>query len=194
MALVQAFRLQFPNCALGIKEGLSHALREWLLLDRLDFALLFNPVHNAQLTFAPFRSEPVMLVGGPTAILPERIHVSDLAQYPLIIPSQPNALRRLVETEAARLGLQLDIVLEIDGIPSLLDLIALDLGYGVLFRSALQGPNLPPGLKAVPLARPELRTHLFVATASQRPLTLLAEQTLALIDTIIPGQRPIVVN
>ncbi|SEJ40379.1 LysR family transcriptional regulator, nitrogen assimilation regulatory protein [Azotobacter beijerinckii] len=183
--LVSAFRERFPGCALGIKEGLSHSMREWLLLGRLDFALLFNPAHSAPLHYEHIHSEPLMLIGAASSNLPDTVAMQDLGSYPLIIPSEPHSLRRLIETQAARHAIILDVCLEIDSIPSLLDLIDLGMGYGVLFQSALVGRgNLPEGLKAAQIVDPPIPTHLFIATSEQRPLSRLAEKTLAMVREI----------
>jgi LysR family nitrogen assimilation transcriptional regulator len=160
-------------------------MREWLLLGRLDFALLFNPAHSAQLHYEHVHSEPLMLIGASTSDLPETVNLQDLGRYPLIIPSEPHSLRRLVETQASHHGIPLNVCLEIDSIPSVLELINLGMGYGVLFRSALAGRNnLPDGLKAAQIVEPSIPTHLFIATSEQRPLTRLAEKTLAMVREI----------
>ena len=185
VALVTAFRKRFPNCILGIKEGLTHSVREWLLLGRLDFALLFNPGQNAQLQYEHLHSEPLMLIGSQHSDLPTTVPMKDLGKFPLITPSEPHSIRRLIETEARRHEVQLDISLEIDSIPSLLELIDLDMGYGVLFRSALVNSNGQlEGLKAAQIVDPTIQTHLFLATFEQRPLSRLAEQTMALVREV----------
>lgn len=185
VALVTAFRERFPNCILGIKEGLTHSVREWLLLGRLDFALLFNPGQKAQLQYEHLHSEPLMLIGSQHSDLPTTVPMKDLGKFPLITPSEPHSIRRLIEAEATRHEVQLDISLEIDSIPSLLELIDLDMGYGVLFRSALVNSNGQlEGLKAAQIVDPTIQTHLFVATYEQRPLSRLAEHTMALVREI----------
>jgi LysR family transcriptional regulator, nitrogen assimilation regulatory protein len=185
--IVTSFQKRFPGCSIGIKEGLTHSIREWLLLGRLDFALLFNPVQNAQLCFEHLHSEPLMLVSSASSPLPEQVPLRTLGDYPLIIPSQPHSLRRLVESEAARHDVPLDVRLEIDGIPSLLELVAIGAGQGVLFRTALTNAYVPEGLIAAPIVDPVITTQLFVATVAQRPLTRLAERTLALVRQQLDG-------
>ena len=81
--------------------------------------------------------------------------------------------------------MQLNVCLEIDSIPSLLELINLDMGYGVLFRSALANRDGKlEGLKAAQIVDPSIQTHLFIATFEQRPLSRLAEQTMSLVREI----------
>jgi LysR family nitrogen assimilation transcriptional regulator len=185
VAVVSAFRERFPDCILSIKEGLTHSMREWLLLGRLDFALLFNPGHSAQLQYEHIHSEPLMLIGSQHSNLPSQVAMKDLGQYPLITPSEPHSIRRLIESEASRHEVQLNVCLEIDSIPSLLELINLDMGYGVLFRSALANRDGKlEGLKAAQIVDPSIQTHLFIATFEQRPLSRLAEQTMSLVREI----------
>jgi LysR family nitrogen assimilation transcriptional regulator len=185
VALVSTFRERFPNCILGIKEGLTHSMREWLLLGRLDFALLFNPGHSAQLQYEHIHSEPLMLIGSQHSNLSSQVAMKDLGRYPLITPSEPHSIRRLIESEASRHDVHLNVCLEIDSIPSLLELINLDMGYGVLFRSALANSDgKMEGLKAAQIVDPSIQTHLFIATYEQRPLSRLAEQTMLLIREI----------
>ncbi|HDS1789260.1 LysR family transcriptional regulator [Pseudomonas alloputida] len=181
VGIVTEFQRLFPGCALGIKEGLSHSMREWLLLGRLDFALLYNPAQNSQLSFEPVQSEPLWLVSSANMPLPAEVELSTLGDYPLIIPSQPHSLRRLIESEAARYQVELNVRLEIDGIFSLLDLVAIGAGHAVLSQVALEGPYVPPGLHSAPIVNPTINTHLFVATANQRPLTRLAALTLGMV-------------
>ena len=183
--LVSAFRDQFPNCALGVKEGLSHSIREWLLLGRLDFALLFNPAHGAPLHYEHVHSEPMMVIGSASSALPDTVLMSDLGRYPLIMPSEPHSLRRLIETHAVRHDVTLNVCLEIDSIPSLLELVHQGMGHGVLIRSALEGQdNLLEGFMAAQIVEPSIPTHLFIARSEQRPLSRLAEQTLQLVRKI----------
>ncbi|MGC1329323.1 LysR family transcriptional regulator [Pseudomonas sp.] len=185
VALVAAFRERFPHCTLGIKEGLSHSMREWLLLGRLDFALLFNPSQSAQLQYEHVHAEPLMLIGSAGLQLPPQIPMRELPGYPLITPSEPHSIRRLIEAEAARQSLALDISLEIDSIPALLELIQRGMGYGVLFQSALtRRDDSLEGFKVAPIIEPMIQTHLYVATAEQRPLSRLAAKTMAMVCEI----------
>lgn len=183
--LVTAFRERFPNCILGIKEALTHSVREWLLLGRLDFALLFNPGQNAQLQYEHLHSEPLLLIGSEHSNLPSSVDMKELCEFALITPSEPHSIRRLIEAEATRQGLQLNVTLEIDSIPSLLKLIEMNMGYGVLFRSALINSKDPfEGLKAAQIVDPTILTHLFIATFEQRPLSRLAQETMLLVREI----------
>lgn len=196
--LVTDFRAEFPRASLGVVEALTVSMYEWLLLGRLDFALLYNPPVSQQAVYEHVWSEDLYLIGrkglGGKA-MPETVKMRDLALYPLITPGQPNAIRNLLDVHCARLGVQLSIALEVDAIESLLDLVDRGMGYAVLSRNAIYGRSQRPHLRAARIVSPGLTSQLVIATAAQRPLTRLAQATMDLIKKRIQagaldGQPP----
>ena len=194
--LVEQFRERYPQASIGIVEGLSASMQEWLLLGRLDVALLYNPPINPQLEYERVRSSEMYLIGAAErkngrARLPASVRVAELAQFPLIIPSRPNVFRNLIESECARHDVRLTVALEIDSIAAVLDLVERGFGYAVLTRDALQGNQATRPLAAARIVSPAISTPLVIATAAQRPLGSLARHTIALIKSEFvesPGQ------
>ncbi|VCU72164.1 HTH-type transcriptional regulator GltR [Pigmentiphaga humi] len=188
--LVAEFRDTFPRASLGVVEALTVSMYEWLLLGRLDFALLYNPPVSQQAVYEQVWSEDLYLIGRRGLggkPMPSSVKMRELANYPLITPGQPNAIRNLLDVQCARLGVPLSIALEVDAIESLLDLVDRGMGYAVLSRNAIHGRSQRPHLRAAHIVAPTLTTQLVIATASQRPLTRLAQATIALIKRRIEG-------
>ena len=182
--LVALFRERYGEASIGIVEGLSATMQEWLLLGRLDVALLYNPPANPQLEYERIRAGDVYLIGaGDAKRFPATVRLADLARYPLIIPSRPNVFRNLIEAECARHDVKLDVTLEIDSIAAVLDLVERGFGYAVLTRDALHGHGAAPPLRAARIVSPAVTSHLVIATAAQRPLGSLARHTIALIKS-----------
>ncbi|GAA4328591.1 LysR substrate-binding domain-containing protein [Pigmentiphaga soli] len=188
--MVTRFRAAFPKASLGVVEALSLPMQEGLLLGRIDFALLYNPPGNQQITLEPIWAEDLYLIGTRQPDgkpLPASVRMRDLGRYPLIAPGQPNAIRNLFELECTRLGIPLNIALEVDSIESLLDLVDRGMGYAVLSRNAIAGRGHRPALRAAHIVAPTLPCRLMIATSAQRPLTRLAGATLELIRQQIAG-------
>ena len=187
VGLVTQFRERFAQASIGIVEGLSAQMQEWLLLGRLDVALLYNPPINPQLDYDRVRASDVYLIGAPAGSsqprLPASVRLADLAQYPLIIPSRPNVFRNLIESECARHGVKLTVALEIDSIAAVLDLVERGFGYAALTSDALHGHASARPLSAARIVSPAISTPLVIATAAQRPLSSLARHTIALIKS-----------
>ena len=104
---VSSFRR--PACRSA--KGLSINMQEWLTSGRLDIAVLYNAQPNPDIELTPLLEEELVLVQPRPAGLaqdppPGPIALKDIAQLPLVIPSRPNALRMLVESEMANLGLR----------------------------------------------------------------------------------------
>lgn len=185
--LVTHFRSDYPLASISVVEALSTSLLEWLQLGRLDCALLYNPPVNANVHYRHVHSETLYLVGSARSgiPLPDKVPLATLGSYPLIIPSHLHSVRQLVEADAAKHGVPLDIVVEIDSIRALLDLVERGVGYGVLSRNAVLSRAPGHSLRAVPIVQPNIETRLVVATPTQRPVSTITERAISMIDDAI---------
>lgn len=181
--LVEAFRARFPNAVITIAEALSLTLREWLVASRIDLALLFDPPASPALEFRLLGREALMLVGPPgTAALPARVPISALADYPLVLPSSPHALRSLVDETARKCGTTIRVVAEVDSVNSVRLLVTRGVAYSVLPESALAG--VQGRLRVARLGPPVIRNRLVLALARTRPQTRLLRETVQILERI----------
>lgn len=190
--LTRAFRVQMPDAALAISEGLSAAMRESLTNGLLDIALLYNASAGADIDTTPLLEEDLFLVQRA----PDAARVADdgaalplsaLAQVPLVIPTRPNAIRMLVESELAALGLRPQISLEIDGVAAILDLVADGAGSAVLPMNAVTTSGKRDVFTTRPVGAPRLRSRLSLAVSAQRPATLTQQAMAELIRSTLLG-------
>jgi len=182
--LIREFRQRMPEATLSITEGLSVGMQESVANGRLDIALLYNAAASTDTEITPLLEEDLLLVErqaqGVRAIA-KAIALKDIAAMPLVIPSRPNAIRMLVESGLANLGLRPRIALEIDGVAAILELVADGAGSAVLSRNAVATSGRPQAFALRPIA-PRLRTKLSLAVSSQRPATLTQKAMLELIQ------------
>ena len=182
--LIREFRQRMPEATLSITEGLSVGMQESVANGRLDIALLYNAAASTDTEITPLLEEDLFLVErqaqGVRAIA-KAIALKDIAAMPLVIPSRPNAIRMLVESGLANLGLRPRIALEIDGVAAILELVADGAGSAVLSRNAVATSGRPQAFALRPIA-PRLRTKLSLAVSSQRPATLTQKAMLELIQ------------
>jgi len=184
--LIREFRQRMPDATLSISEGLSVGMHESLATGRLDIALLYNTTPSPDIELTPLVEEPLFLVqrqiGKPRARTKARyVSLREVAKLPLVIPSRPNAIRMLVETEMANLGLRPQVALEIDGVAAILDLVEDGAGSAVLSRNAVATSPRPQAFSMRPIGTPGLRSKLSMAMSSQRPATLTQKAVLQLI-------------
>jgi LysR family nitrogen assimilation transcriptional regulator len=184
--LTRAFREKMPDAHLSISEGLTAAMQESLLNGRLDIALLYNPKSTSGLEISNLVQEELWLVQARASALqedppPPRIGLQEVAKLPLVIPSRPNAIRMHVESEMAGIGCRPCIALEIDGVTSILELVADGAGYAILSRNAVTRSINPSAFSTRPISEPKLSIQLCSVVSSLRPSTLTQQATLSLI-------------
>ncbi|NKE65155.1 LysR family transcriptional regulator [Ramlibacter sp. RBP-2] len=187
LPLIREFRQRMPEATLSISESLSIGMQEALGNGRLDIALLYNAQPSPGIELTPLLEEPLFLVERRTGrTRPKPIALREVASIPLVIPTRPNAIRMLVESELANLGCRPQVVLEVDGVSAILDLVADGAGAAILSRHAVATSPQPQTFAMRPVGTPALRSKLAVAMSSQRPATLTQQAMLRLIQELAP--------
>jgi LysR family nitrogen assimilation transcriptional regulator len=107
-----------------------------------------------------------------------------LASIPMILPSRPHGLRLVVDQVLAKSGITLNPELEVDAMPSTLNLVEKGVGYTILSYSSVHHLVEAGRIKTWSIVQPQLTRKLILATSTQRPGTIA---TRALTD-IVRGQ------
>lgn len=184
--LIREFRRRMPEATLSISESLSLGMQESLASGRLDIALLYNASPSAEIEVTPLLEEALFLVqrkpAGAAKIGKGAVPLREVAALPLVIPTRPNAIRMLVESEMANQGCHPKIALEIDGVAAILDLVADGAGSAVLSRHAVETSARPKAFVMRPIGKPPMHSKLSVAVSAHRPATLTQKAMLELIQ------------
>jgi LysR family transcriptional regulator, nitrogen assimilation regulatory protein len=194
--LLKTFRARFPNASLGLMEGLSAYIVEWVTTGRADIGVAFNPAPSPSIETRPLLEEPMFLIGARSAVARRAsvVPLRQLPRYPLVLPSRPNANRMRVDTELAYLGLKPSIALEVDGVATLLDAVREGFGHTVLPLTTLRPYNQDDYFSIRPIVRPKLMIQLSLIISAQRPTTPLTQQMLQLLPPmalpILKGEAP----
>lgn len=187
--LVDFFQRELPKAQLAIVEGLSTHIAEWIATGRVDIGLLHNPESQAAIETTPIFSESLCLVEpvgrrrGRTA--PQPLPFMELGGYPLIVPERSHAIRRLLETQAALLGLRLAIAWEVSSVGAIIDLVAAGYGHAVLAASAVEASGRDGELVARPLRDPQLVSTLSIATGATKRPSPLAKHAMRLLPELV---------
>lgn len=168
--LALALRAAFPQAQLRFIEAFSGHLLEWLSSGRLDVAILYDSGITQRLHAEPLHEERLSLIASPASLGTQtEIRFADVCNHPLILPSPPHGLRRLLEVIAREQNVKLDAVTEVDALPSILELVEAGLGWTVLPRAVVRREIEEGRLVAIPIIEPDVRRTLVLATASNRP-------------------------
>jgi LysR family nitrogen assimilation transcriptional regulator len=201
MPLVEAFRQQLPRARLAVVEGFSTHIAEWVATGRVDLGAVYDPEPAPALETAPVREEALCLVSAATPSArrrarsePAEAHVlefAELPRYPLIVPERAHTFRRLLEAQAARQGLKLDVAWEMSSVQSILELVRAGYGHAVLTESAVRASGRAADYRVRPLVRPQLVTALCLAVSAHKPATPLRRHAMRLLlELLRPGAPP----
>ena len=188
--LVRAFRERFPNASFGVVEGLSDHLMEWLAVGRVDFALVYSSTASSALELQPLREEQMYLVAARHAKQGQRligpaVGLAEVARAELVIPARPHSIRTLLDSALADAGLKARVALEIESVPTILDLVQHDGFKAVLTLNAIRRSGSEDAFHVRPIGKPRLKTTLRLATSAQRPRGPLMEQAMALVKELV---------
>jgi LysR family transcriptional regulator, nitrogen assimilation regulatory protein len=160
------------------------SMNEGLRAGRLDMGVLYNAQPSPDLEIEIVHEDALVLFSarperGPHATrahplaakLKAQMTLQAIAALPLIIPSRPNAFRLLIETEMMRVGCKPNILVEIDGLNSILDLVREGMGFAVLPPYTLKNFQGTHPFVTHQIIRPKLLSQLMLAWSSQRPRT-----------------------
>lgn len=168
--IIKTFRERLPDANLIVTEGLTANLQERLQLGRLNIALLHNPLFVSELDYELLINVHLMLItrsDNPIFQNKYSISADDLEKIPLIIPSENNTFRQLLDSEMAKRHKKPNIVLEVDSKELILDLVIDGLGNSILLPMVLALGQTSRVLKAIPISDPELPCHLYMATSNK---------------------------
>lgn len=187
--LVKAFGQALPNVSLATVEGLSVYMLEWLNVGRVDCALVYNAPSSPTLDLQPLLDEQLFLVAPQSTKsakkLRKTITLAELAEYPLVIPSRPHALRMSVENALASVDQKIRVAHEIESIPAVIDLVRQGYGYAVLPLNAVRSTEWASEVMVKPVLSPTLKTSLSMATSAQRPRSPLMRKAMSVLGDIV---------
>jgi LysR family tcuABC transcriptional regulator len=115
-------------------ESLSGDLASMLSSRQLDLAVLFETGAPRRWSVLPLVDERLFLIG--LSSMPElqpdlpgsRVHIAQLGEVPLVLPSGLHGLRAVVDAAFARVRCEPRIVMEVDGLAVLMDAVRAGIG------------------------------------------------------------------
>jgi LysR family hydrogen peroxide-inducible transcriptional activator len=143
--LVADLRRRAPGVHLRIVEGASERLAAEVLAGDLTQAIVTEPIDDRRLRVETVLEEALVGVAPIGHSLPRgSVPLAALNALGLVVPPLANPLRSEIEAAAARQGVTLDVVVEVEGIRLIADLVAAGAGAAVLPETAV-----PEGLAGV---------------------------------------------
>lgn len=149
--LVGSLRRRAPGVRLRINEGTSERLVAEVLSGQLAQAIVTAPVLGDRLISEHLLDE--RLVG----LVPEDSDLADddavplatIARLPMVMPPANNPLRLEVQEAAARVGVELEVPIEVEGVRLIGELVGAGAGVSILPETAIDPDTA--GVRTVPV-------------------------------------------
>ncbi|MHB1217725.1 MAG: LysR family transcriptional regulator [Alphaproteobacteria bacterium] len=179
--MVHAFRKRFPDVRVHILEGLGGRLQEQLAAGAIQAALLYDPPASKQFRSEELNRESVYLIGrkGTLPARQKEIEFAALARLPLVLTRAEHPMRRILETTARKMGLVLDVQVEVESASSIRSLIARGTLFTAFQLAAAHADVLQGRFAAARIVRPVITRRLKLTTSAGEPLGDAARHLLA---------------
>lgn len=141
LPLMQDLRQRYPEVRLHMVSALSGHLTSLLNARQLDLAILFDAQGARRWSVQPLLEEKLYLIQSKRRPVCPHTATTTMAQMggvPLILPSGSHGLRNAIVTAFAHAGLPLNMALEIDGLPLLMEAVMAGMGATVQPWSAVK--------------------------------------------------------
>jgi len=172
--VVERFSTLFPKVQLGVVEGFSAHVLDWLVSGRIDVAVLYLIPNIHSLLTTPLLTDEIFLLGpasDPARLGQGPVPTSSLQHIPMILPSRPHGLRLQLDECLSSMGLTPDVRFEIDSLHTTLKLVEGGMGYTVLSYSFVHDLVQAGRIRYWRLVDPTMTRSLVVASSTQRPST-----------------------
>lgn len=176
LPLLTQLRATHPHVELSIIEGLGSVLAEQLATGRLDLSILFDGEAPRGFDRLPLLRERLHFVSTQPAVRSalrgaRSISLRDVARWPLILAPKTNSIRVLLEDEAARAGLALNVVADLSGIATMREAVESGFASSVMMAANAAGLAARKDAVVLPIRAPVIERTAALFQSDQFPLT-----------------------
>lgn len=171
------FAAACPRAELSIIEAFSGQINEWLVDGRVDVALLNRAIHSPHIAVEPLMEERLELIvhrdlARRLGFSRAPLEFADVANLPIVLPTGPNGLRRLVDAVAKRTQVAPQIVLEADSMPVIRNCIRSGYAAAILPPSSVRDLLSQSDILRIEIGTPGLTNEILLASCLNRPTTV----------------------
>ena len=172
--VIRDFRREHADVVFHLKEAGSREIEDDVLREDLELGIITMPAQSKELEATSLLRDPIVLVAArdhPLAQL-DKVTPAALKGAPLIGFEGGSAIRRLIDQALEEQGVNVEVVMELRSIQSILRMVALHLG--VAFVSHLGAKAGGDEVVEIPVQGLNIRRSLAVIRKRGRPLSIAA--------------------
>ena len=178
---IAEFHSRHPGIIFHVKEAGSHEIASDVSGGRLDLGVITLPVSARDLDISELFRDEIVLVGrSDHALSRKRATVRDLDGRTLVGFEQGTAIRQIIDRSLLGAGVQVEVVMELRSIPSILKMVATTGSLAFVSKLSLAAE---PGITPIPIRGLSISRILGLASRRGSPLSAAAEA----FSTLLPG-------
>lgn len=182
--LTETVRLEMPDVSLHISEGLSGHLLEWLDQEKIDLGFVYTAPPSASFQAEQVMEEEMFLVSAsddiPVALDENGEYIIDalqLGSLPLVMPSPPHTARLCIDQFAKANGVDLNIIVELDSLPRILEMVNRASAYTILPHAAVAEMVSTGELTLVRIKNPTFLRTIYLIRKRMRSISMVSLRT-----------------
>lgn len=183
--LVQTFHSRYPGVQVRLIGQNSVRVAEAVTNGDIEAGVVVLPVDVSALDVRPLLRDEVVLVTREPQRYGTRVTAKQLAAAPLVLYDAyfgwNDPTRRQIAELAAREGVRIEPVIEVEHVTLALELVSRGVGDTVVSRAVTQAPNFPSGLHVISFSEPlydvvvSITRDAGILSPASRELLLMAE-------------------
>lgn len=180
---------EYPNLRLVITESLSGSALSYLMSNRSDIALVYNPPSDPVLKRFPLLEEEMVLIGTAAIIgdTDEPITFTQMLELPMMLLRQGVFPQALMEDPRLLKKLEGQARFQINSLAALGPLLASGAACAVASKLALHDHIAEGNVRYRRVIEPELWRSLYICEKADRPSTFAIEKVRQMIAEVVRG-------
>ena len=189
LPLLRTVRTRHPDIVLYLAETYGTTLSELVMSGRMDLAVLYGggtPVHG--LAFSTLLRERLCLVGPQTTETPPAsIPLRQIVGMDMYLPRPYNVVRKMVDDACAGIGIEPQVVAEIESAGTLISVIAAGLGATILPESMARQVVASSASWLSRIVEPAIEAPLALCRSDHLPLSEPAQAVKDILLELVSG-------
>jgi LysR family transcriptional regulator, nitrogen assimilation regulatory protein len=173
VAVIENASRLMPKVQIGLVEHMSEHLDGLLAAGRLDMTFSYGDGELKRCEYEPVLLERLCLISPYQAWARPgaEIDFAELGRLPMILPSHPHALRKVVAETAEYVGIALNVIHEVDSVQTMAQMVEAGLGNTVLPFPAVEEGVANRRLTSKRIVRPEVTRRLQLVYPARQTAT-----------------------
>ena len=172
--LIATFRRRHRGVVFHLVEAGSRDIEAAVLEESIELGIVTPPARSDKLVATPLRRDPIVLVAARSHPLAGAgpIPAAALRGMPLVGFEEGSAIRRIIDGALEARGIEVELVMQLRSIQSILRMVALDLGLAFVSRMGVE--HAAESVEVVGVRGLRIARSLAVIRKRDRPLSVAA--------------------